>query len=425
MYKIIPTDRKEVVRRLEELSSEKSRYTGVPRCAYVLRGIVIERNGMINTEADADMDLLRMLITEGLVELQENEEAEVNEEASSDEDDVNMTIDAGENDAIETYSYDEVDEVAETVSENATSVEETDGIIEASEDEAAEADDEEAENEEATSSEENAETVTDAEVQEAQEAVQEIQEVETNVAESVAEDIRGEPEETCDNIDAPESTDEGNPTKPIISFPLSDHNVESIRNLVFTIYSRGKLLSKATGGDFFASEALVEDLQRGVGFNSVEKVLAFIERVKTEEFRGISFEHEENREGKVKFDGFPETSDTQVIQAWTVLAGAINKNTIKQHHVRAKKVDDTNEKFSFRTWLTRLGLNGSDLKIERNILYRNLSGHTAFRNEEAQRRWTERQKTKQEALREQKAMAAMAAMTTTATMAANVEDVGD
>lgn len=421
MYKIIPTDRKEVVRRLEELSSEKSRYTGVPRCAYVLRGIVIERNGMINTEADADMDLLRMLITEGLVELQENEEEIVSEEIAPDEDDVNMTTEVRENDAIETSSY---DEVTEAESEEATSSEETDGSIEASEDETAEA-----ENEEATSSEENAENAINAEIQEAQEAaqeaVQETQEVETNVAESVAEDIRGEPEETCDNIDAPESTDEGNPTKPIISFPLSDHNVESIRNLVFTIYSRGKLLSKATGGDFFASEALVEDLQRGVGFNSIEKVLAFIERVKTEEFRGISFEHEEKGEGKVKFDGFPETSDTKVVQAWTVLADAINKNTIKQHHVRAKKVDDTNEKFSFRTWLTRLGLNGSDLKIERNILYRNLSGHTAFRNEEAQRRWTERQKAKQEALREQKAMAAMATMTTTATMAANVENVED
>lgn len=402
MYRIIPTDRKEVVRRLEELSSEKSRYTGVPRCAYVLRGIVIERNGTINTEADADMDLLRMLTSEGLVELQENEKDEVSDETVSNEDDGNMTTEAGENDAIETPEY---DEIAEVVSEDIISAEETAGIIEASEDETTEV-----ENEEATSSEETAETVTNAEAQE----VQEIQEFETNMAESVAEDIREEPEETCDNIDAPESTDERNPMKPIISFPLSDHNIESIRNLVFTIYSRGKLLSKATGGDFFASEPLVEDLQRGVGYNSVEKVLALIERVKTEEFRGISFEHEEKGEGKVKFDGFPETADPQVIQAWTVLAGAINKNTIKQHHVRAKKVDDTNEKFSFRTWLTRLGLNGSDLKMERNILYRNLSGHTAFRNEEAQRRWTERQKAKQEALREQKAMA---------TMASNVEVV--
>ena len=47
-------------------------------------------------------------------------------------------------------------------------------------------------------------------------------------------------------------------------------------------------------------------------------------------------------------------------------------------------------------------------------MYRNLSGHTAFRDEEAQRRWIERQKAKQEALREQKAMA---------TMASNVEVV--
>ena len=47
----------------------------------------------------------------------------------------------------------------------------------------------------------------------------------------------------------------------VIRFPLYQHNAISIRNLVFTIYSRGSLMSKATGGYFYVSDDLVNDLQ--------------------------------------------------------------------------------------------------------------------------------------------------------------------
>ena len=189
-----------------------------------------------------------------------------------------------------------------------------------------------------------------------------------------------------------------------ISFPLNRHRAESICNLVFTIYSRGKLMSKATGGDFYASEALVDDLQNGVGNNDKNKVLTVIKNV-ADELRGISFEYDKNLDGNVIFNGFPNTDDEALIRAWYSLAEAINKTAIKQRHIRAKRSDEPNEKFAFRTWLTRLGLNGADLKEERSILYKNLNGHTAFRNEETRQKWTARQKEKQEALREQKELA--------------------
>ena len=163
-------------------------------------------------------------------------------------------------------------------------------------------------------------------------------------------------------------------------------------------------MSKATGGDFYASEALVDDLQNGVGNNDKNKVLTVIKNV-ADELRGISFEYDKNLDGNVIFNGFPNTDDEALIRAWYSLAEAINKTAIKQRHIRAKRSDEPNEKFAFRTWLTRLGLNGADLKEERSILYKNLNGHTAFRNEETRQKWTARQKEKQEALREQKELA--------------------
>ena len=44
-YNILVADRKQVVTKLEELTGERMVYTRMPRCAYILRGIVVEKNG--------------------------------------------------------------------------------------------------------------------------------------------------------------------------------------------------------------------------------------------------------------------------------------------------------------------------------------------------------------------------------------------
>ena len=79
------------------------------------------------------------------------------------------------------------------------------------------------------------------------------------------------------------------------------------------------------------------------------------------------------------------------------LAAAMNQMALTQRRVQAKEVDDSNEKYAFRTWLLRLGLNSADFKEDRRRLMANLSGNSAFRNDEEKARWTERQKAKREA----------------------------
>ena len=197
--------------------------------------------------------------------------------------------------------------------------------------------------------------------------------------------------EDADSVEAHEGETER--IKPSISFPLARHRAESVCNLVYTIYSKGKLISKATGGSFYAADELVEAL-RGGSHRTVEEVLETIRDEGGDKLTGIRFE-----EGKVVFDGFPDTDDPMNVKAWTSLSAAINSTAIKQYHVRAKRTDEPNEKFAFRTWLTRLGMKGSDMKEERNILYRHLSGHTAFRTPADQEKWTKRQNEKRDALR--------------------------
>ena len=184
-----------------------------------------------------------------------------------------------------------------------------------------------------------------------------------------------------------------------VAFPLERHRPESLCNLVYTIFSKGKLLSKATGGRFSASKELVDILKTG-SFVSNKDVIEIVGNMGEDALQGLRFE-----ENKVIFDGFAETESGEDIRAWTELCAAINLTAIKQHNIYAKQVDEANEKFAFRTWLTRLGMNGTEMKSARRILYRNLSGHTAFRTAKDEEKWKTKQAAKRAELKALKAAA--------------------
>ena len=184
-----------------------------------------------------------------------------------------------------------------------------------------------------------------------------------------------------------------------VAFPLERHRPESLCNLVYTFFSKGKLLSKATGGRFSASKELVDILKTG-SFVSNKDVIEIVGNMGEDALQGLRFE-----EDKVIFDGFAETESAEEIHSWTELCAAINLTAIKQHNIYAKQVDEANEKFAFRTWLTRLGMNGTEMKSARRILYRNLSGHTAFRTARDEEKWKTKQAAKRAELKALKAAA--------------------
>lgn len=210
------------------------------------------------------------------------------------------------------------------------------------------------------------------------------------------------PPEGTDAADEPEETDaEPEPTEPnsgfplnaSISLPLADHTVQSLTNLICMIHSRGVLLSKATGGNFSADKSLAEEIGKHE-FRSVHELIAFIREwdETNPPLTGISFDSD-----KLTFDGFGQAADADHVQTFMKLAGAMNNMALTQQRVQAKDVDDSNEKYSLRVWLIRLGLNGADFKADRKRLLENLSGHTAFRNDAERERWEAKQKAKREA----------------------------
>ena len=226
----------------------------------------------------------------------------------------------------------------------------------------------------------------------------------TEPTENLAEEpvAEAEPDDTAeDEPDAEESESEDQPDEvPLdleLAFPTSQHNGVSLRNLVNLIYSRGRLISKATGGHFHVETDLVETLRDD---SCTYTVANFIEALKSYEAQcGTAMEGLVITEEKVSFTGFPTASDYDHLTAFGHLAILMNQQAISQKRIQAKDVNDENEKYALRTWLLRLGMNGPDFKETRKILMENLSGHAAFRTDEEAQKFFAREKAKRDALK--------------------------
>ena len=360
-------DRKVLVARISQLTGVDAHYTFVPRCAYEIGAFTVEKDGSLMVMEGADESVLQTLREESLIGecIEETHPvsavpATQTAAASSRIPQPDLgTEEWGEDD------WEEAEAPAQPQEEQEVWQPETDIF--------AEMDGQTAE----TGTVETDTTETDPVPDEEYE-----QEAEEESAASLG--IRDAEEREHFPLDAQ------------ISFPLSKHTVASLTNLICMIHTRGPLISKATGGSFHADKDLVDDILDRHTFSRPADLTAFVKEWggSGNALTGISFDEE-----KVTFDGFTGVRDQEHLEAFMKLAAAMNKMAQTQKRVRAKDTDDTNEKYSLRVWLVRLGLNGPDYKAERKILMENLSGHAAFRTPADEEKWKARQQTKKLALK--------------------------
>lgn len=86
------------------------------------------------------------------------------------------------------------------------------------------------------------------------------------------------------------------------------------------------------------------------------------------------------QKGTVEFRCFNATTHAGKIKAYIQLCLAISAQAKAQSCASARKTETTNPKFTFRTWLIRLGLNGEEFKTARLHLLANLDGDIAWRD---------------------------------------------
>lgn len=365
-FKLNVAERKTLAKRMEELTGIHPYYTKAPLYSYDIGSYTIDRNGNLLVEPEnADAELLTTLLNEGLIRGGESIES-----MDDQPEDTEPTADTDEEPVTEDTEA-EPEVLDDQESEDADIAEENEPA--------------EGESEEASDPDNAAEDEVYAEEPESEE-------------QSEAED---QPEEVPLDLE--------------LAFPVSQHNGVTLRNLVNLLYSRGKLIGKATGGHFHVEEGLVEKLKDDSCTFAIMNFINAVSDYETE--HGAALEGLKITTEKVTFTGFPTAPDHEHLTAFAQLAVLMNQQAISQKRIQAKDVNDENEKYALRTWLLRLGMNGPDFKETRKILMEKLSGHAAFRTDEEAQKFLAREKAKRDALKAAKQAAQEGSASAGATIA--------
>jgi len=90
--------------------------------------------------------------------------------------------------------------------------------------------------------------------------------------------------------------------------------------------------------------------------------------------------HSVFQKGTVEFRLFNGTLHAGKIKAYIQFCLAISAQALNQSCASRRKTQTTNEKYTFRTWLLRLGLNGDEFATARKHLLANLPGCIAWKD---------------------------------------------
>lgn len=349
------TDRKELVKRLGELTGIAPHYTKMPRCAYEVGAYTVERDGSLTVGEDAaDAGILDALKTEGLIrDAEEAAQPETAEGSEPEEDaaDMEESVQVGQLEIAESIIEKESAGEAESISEAKPAGEEPSAEME------------------------TAETLTEAESVRKEKISTESEETEET----------DQPDEDSLDGTAPEQAEapagaETTLAGFAVSLPVAGHTGNSLRNLVNMVYSRGPLLSKATGGSFHVEKGLADALQEDSSTATADGFLKAVTDYAGA--HGDCIEGIEISGDKISFTGFPVPADKEHADAFCQLAAMMNGMALSQKRIQAKEVNCENEKYAFRIWLLRMGMNGNSYKTARKVLMENLGGHSAFRTPE-------------------------------------------
>ena len=106
--------------------------------------------------------------------------------------------------------------------------------------------------------------------------------------------------------------------------------------------------------------------------------------------------HSVFQKGTVEFRLFNGTLHAGKIKSYIQLSLAIGAQALNQRSASRTKTQTTNEKYTFRTWLLRLGLIGDEFKTAREHLLKPLPGCIAWRDPAQAEQQKERMRQKKE-----------------------------
>ena len=178
----------------------------------------------------------------------------------------------------------------------------------------------------------------------------------------------------------------------------SNHNRQSLKNLIGIMYSKEDILFKALQVDpirarDFCQKVREPMLRQARTLTSDETTdLTQLEKIwyegnveSTEHYNWTRYYalnlHSVFFRGTVEWRCFNSTLHAGKVAAYVNLCLAISAQAIAQRSTVMRKTHSENELFTFRVWLVRLGLNGDEFKHTRDHLLAHLEGDRAWRHD--------------------------------------------
>lgn len=182
------------------------------------------------------------------------------------------------------------------------------------------------------------------------------------------------------------------------------HSVKTLRNLVNIMVSKEDLLYKALAVDVARENHYCQKTDLSFLEELNRKKPKSIENFERMWYHGDSrsFDHyDETRyhalnlhsvfsKGTIEFRLFNGTMHAGKVKTYIQLSLAISHQALVQKGASHSRTKSTNEKYTFRTWLLRLGMIGEEFQTARKFLLENLEGNIAWKDPAQAERQKER-----------------------------------
>jgi len=190
----------------------------------------------------------------------------------------------------------------------------------------------------------------------------------------------------------------------------SPHNANTLRNITNIMASKEDLIYKALQVSVARERRYCKKVKQSFLEELNRKKPKTLEQVSRIWYNGNDGRHEHYhnsryhclnlhsvfQKGTIEFRLFNGTTHAGKIKAYIQLCLAISHQALTQRCASRIKTQSTNEKYTFRTWLLRLGLIGDEFKTARLHLLEHLEGCIAWKDPKQAERQKQRLKQKKE-----------------------------
>ncbi|MBS3974562.1 MAG: amidoligase family protein [Actinobacteria bacterium] len=179
-----------------------------------------------------------------------------------------------------------------------------------------------------------------------------------------------------------------------IHLDASPHNANTLRNITNIMASKEDLIYKAMQVEVARERQYCKKVEQGFldeinrkkpkTLNEVSRIWynggdGHREHYHNSRYHCLNL-HSVFQKGTIEFRLFNSTTHAGKIKAYIQLCLAISAQALNQRCASRQKTRSTNEKYTFRTWLLRLGLIGDEFKTARLHLLEHLDGCIAWKD---------------------------------------------